>query len=82
MPNVRRLIFNPPLNEVEFAGFCVANPGLKIVRDPSGVIIVRRKREDRDDYSDRPLSQRGTMSAGIDLANDERPSVGTEDVAG
>ena len=78
MPNVRRLTINPPLTEAEFAGFCAANPGRKIDRDPSGVIIVRRKREGRDDYSDWLLSQRGTINAEIDLDDDERPSVGTE----
>jgi len=71
MPIVRRLIFNPPLNEAEFAGFCAANPGLKIDRDPSGVIIVSRKSEGRDDYGDWLLSQRGTISAEIDLDDDE-----------
>jgi hypothetical protein len=58
------------LTEAEFAGFCAANPGLKIDRDPGGVIIVRRKLEGRDDYCNWLLSQRGTISSEIDLDDD------------
>jgi len=78
MGNVRRLTFNPPLTEAEFEGFCAANPDLEIDRDPSGVIIVRRGREGRDDYGDWLLSQRGTIGSEIDLDDDERSSAGTE----
>lgn len=78
MVNERRLTFNPPLTEAEFAGFCAANPGLKIDRDPNGVIIIKHKRRGRDDYSDWLLSQRGTVGSEIDLDDAETPSVGTE----
>jgi hypothetical protein len=78
MGNARRLTFNPPLTEAEFEGFCAANPGLEIDRDPSGVIVVRRRREGRDDYGDWLLSQRGTISSEIDLDDDERSSVRTK----
>jgi uncharacterized protein (DUF1778 family) len=77
MVNERRLTFNPPLTEAEFAGFCAANPGLKIDRDSNGVIIIKHKRKGRDDYSDWLLSQRGTVSSEIDLDDAETPSVGT-----
>ena|ERR1700694_1940852 len=78
MAIVRRLTINPPLTEAEFAWFCAANPSLKIDRDPSGVIIVRDRREDRDDHSVWLLSQRGTITSEIDLDDDERSSVGTD----
>lgn len=71
MANLRRLTINPPLTDAEFAGLCAANPGLKINREPSGVIILRRKRRGRDDCSDWLLSE-------INLDDDERPSLGTE----
>jgi hypothetical protein len=56
MANERRVTFNPALTEAEFAEFCVANPGLRIARFPSSVIIARRKRKDRDDHSNWLLS--------------------------
>jgi len=77
MANKRRLTINPPLTEAEFASFHAANPGLKIDRDPSGDIIIRRKNKGRDDYVDWLLSQQGTISSDIDLDQD-RPSIGTE----
>ena len=78
MAKGRRLTINPPLTVAEFSGFCAANPGLQIDRDPSGVIIVKRKRERRDDDSDSLESQRGTIRAEIDLGDDERQSVSAE----
>jgi hypothetical protein len=71
MANLRRLTFNPPLTEVEFAGFCAANPRLKIDRDPSGVIIVRSKRKQSVQRIDWVL-------CGLDLRDNKRPSVGAE----
>lgn len=70
MANLRRLTVNPPLTKAEFAGFCATNPGLKIDREPSGVIIVRPKRKRSDAPSNWVLS-------GIELG-DKKPSVGTE----
>ena len=78
MANVRRLTFNPPLTEAEFAEFCAAHPGLKLDRDPSGVIIVRRKRKVRDNDSDWLLSKRGVISSEVALNDKGRPSIGTE----
>jgi len=65
------MIITPPFTEAEFARFCTTNPGLAIERDPSGVIILSCKPEDRDDYGDRLLSQRGTVSSDIDLDDDK-----------
>jgi uncharacterized protein (DUF1778 family) len=78
MANLRRLTINPPLTDAEFAGLCAANPGLKIDREPTGVIFIRRKRKERRNYGDWLLSQRGTVSSEIDLDDAETPSVGTE----
>jgi hypothetical protein len=52
MANLRRLTINPPLTDAEFAGLCAANPGLKIDREPIGVILIRRKRKGRRNYGD------------------------------
>jgi hypothetical protein len=71
MSNLRRLTFNPPLAEAEFAGLCAANPGLQIDREPSGVIIVRAKRKRSEEHRDWVLS-------GIDMRHKKRPSAGTE----
>jgi hypothetical protein len=76
MANMRRLTFNPPLTEAEFTEFCAANSGLKIDREPSGVIIVKRK--GRGNYSDWLLSPPGTISSDSNLDNDERLSVGVD----
>jgi len=70
MANLRRLTVNPPLTEAEFAGFCGANLDLKTDCEPSGVIILRRKRKRSDEHGDWVLS-------GIDLRDNERPSAGT-----
>ena len=66
---LRRLTMNPPLSEAELAGFRAANPGLKIDREPSGVIIFRRKRR----RSDEPVD---CVMSGIDLRDEKRPTVG------
>jgi len=60
MANVRKLTINPLLTDTEFAGFCGANHGLNIDRDSSGVIIVMRKREGRDDYGGRSMRDQQT----------------------
>lgn len=78
MANERILTFNPPLTQAEFALFCAANPSLRIARDPSGLIAVKRQRTGRDDYCDWLLSQREKVSSQIDLEDDEAVSVGTE----
>lgn len=70
MANLRRLTVNPPLTKAEFAGFCATNPGLKIDREPSGVVIVRRKRNRSDEHSDWVLS-------GIELRDNKRPILET-----
>jgi hypothetical protein len=77
MTDRRRMTINPPLTEAEFARFCAVNPDLEIDRDPSGVIVMSRKRKCRDDYGDWLLSQRGTISSDTDL-DDDSPRVGTE----
>jgi len=71
MAKLRRLTMNPPLSEAELAGFRAANPGLKIDREPSGVIILRRKRR----RSDEPVD---CVMSGIDLRDEKRPIVGAE----
>lgn len=78
MISPRRLTINPPLTEAEFAGLSAANPDLKIDREPSGVILIRRKRKGRRNYGDWLLSQKGTASSEIDLDEAETPSIGSE----
>jgi hypothetical protein len=75
MANLRRLTINPPLTDAEFAGLCAANPGLKIDREPSGVILIRRKRKGRRNYGDWLPSQRVTVGSEIDLDDAETLSV-------
>jgi hypothetical protein len=78
MANERRLTINPPLTDAELAEFRAAYPGLRIEREPTGVIIVRRKRKGRGNYGDWLLSQRGTISSEVNLDDDERPGGGAE----
>jgi len=77
MMRTRRMTIDPPLTDAEFARFCAANPGMEIDRDASGVIIMSRRLERRDDYVDWLLSQRGTVSADMNLDAD-MSGVGSE----
>lgn len=65
MTDTRRA--DPSLTEAELARVRAAYPDLEITRDPSGIVIMSRKHARGDDYADWLISQRGTVSTGIDL---------------
>jgi hypothetical protein len=77
MADSRRLTINPPLTEAEFARFCTAYPGLKINRDPNGVIVMIPRRKCREDYVDWLLSKRGTIDSDSALG-DDKPTTGAK----
>jgi hypothetical protein len=74
MTDRRTMTIHPPLAEGKFARFCAANPDLNIDRDPSGVIVMSRKRPCGDGYGEWLLAQRGTVSSDIGLDDDKRRS--------